>query len=109
MTDTPRRLPVAEITGTITSQDRARLAGLEGVLAGDTVTWSNGVKWSKKASALVAPPSWAGSYHATIHKIDVRVSLKSGTQVQAASSSFKSNVPGHVSGEIGRASCRERV
>ena len=40
-----------EIAGSVTSETRARLAGLEGVLDADGITWSNGVKWTRKQRA----------------------------------------------------------
>ena len=54
-----------QITGTLTSETRVRLAGLDGTLSASGIAWSNGVLWSRKAVAVpVAPPTWPGTYHA---------------------------------------------
>jgi hypothetical protein len=73
-----------EISGTLTSDTSARLAGLEGLLTARGVSWSNGVVWSRKAVlAPLAPPTWSGMWHGQRANIDIRMSQPSDTKVVA--------------------------
>ena len=73
-----------EITGTLTSETRARLAGLDGALSETGITWSNGVTWSKQQVLTPKPPpGWAGTYHAQKANIDIRVTQQTDTKVVA--------------------------
>ena len=73
-----------EISGSLTSETRARLAGLDGLLSDSGVAWSNGVVWSRQAVAVpLAPPTWPGSYHASHANIQIRITQPSDTKVFA--------------------------
>ena len=92
-----------EISGVVTSETHARLAGLDGVLEDSTITWSNGVKWSRKeAAALLAPPEWKGMWHGKVNNNDVSVWLTSPTRVVAEGmrNGKKWKADGHVSGDM---------
>ena len=53
-----------EISGVLTSETTARLAGLDGTLSSSGIAWTNGVEWSRTEVAPVAAPSWSGGARA---------------------------------------------
>lgn len=92
-----------EISGTLTSESSARLAGLDGTLDETKITWSNGVKWTRKeAATLLAPPEWKGRWHGKVNNNDVSVWLTSETRVVAEGTrnGKKWKADGHVSGDM---------
>ena len=93
-----------EISGTLASESRARLAGLDGVLGedGGKITWSNGVTWSRKeAATLQAPPEWKGRWHGEVNQNDISLWLTSPTRVVAEGirNGKKWKAEGHISGD----------
>jgi len=89
-----------DITGTIVGDTNANLAGLEGTLTSSGVQWSNGVKWTRHAlDQVLPPPTWAGTYRAQMHDVEVRLELVNPTTARATSASFSTPAMGHVSGD----------
>ena len=92
-----------DIAGELTSETKARLAGLEGTLEETGVSWSNGVVWSKKVSgAPLEPPTWPGAWHGKINDNDVSVWKTSPTRIVAEGyrNGKKWKAEGRVSGDV---------
>ena len=91
-----------DISGTLISESKARLAGLEGTLGEAGVSWSNGVVWSKQESAApLEPPTWKGLWHGKVNDNDVSVWKTSPTRIVAEGyrNGKKWKAEGHVSGD----------
>ena len=89
-----------DITGTVIGDTKAHLAGLEGTLSREAVTWSNGVVWTRHSlPTLLPPPTWAGEYRNKQGNIEVALSLPSPSTARAESDFFTAPAMGSVSGD----------